>query len=103
MTSRGRVVSTLIGAALFVAPVEAQQTHVLVLTGLSGDPAYAEQFHTWATTLIDAATERYELPSEQVIYLGEKTAIDPERDRRPLHSRERGAGISRHRRSSAAE
>ena len=79
MMRRWRVASTLAVVALFVAPVGAQQTHILVLTGLSGDPAYAEQFHTWATTLVDAATERYELPAEQVTYLGEKTAIDPER------------------------
>jgi hypothetical protein len=61
------------------APATAQQTHILVITGLSGDPAYAEEFHQWATTLIDAATGRYELPAENVIYLAEKTDVDPAR------------------------
>ena len=61
------------------APVAAQQTHILVVTGLSGDPAYAEEFHQWATTLIDSAIDRYELPAENVIYLAEKTEIDPAR------------------------
>jgi hypothetical protein len=60
-------------------PVAAQQTHIIVITGLSGDPAYAEEFHTWATTLIDAATGRYELSAENVTYLAEKTELDPER------------------------
>ncbi len=64
---------------LLAAPVVAQQTHILVITGLSGDPAYAEEFHRWATTLIDAATDRYELPAENVIYLAEKTDVDPAR------------------------
>ncbi len=71
----------LVVAALLVGPVtaRAQQTHLLVITGLSGDPAYAEQFHGWATTLIDAAVERYELAPEQVTYLAEKVELDPER------------------------
>ena len=64
---------------LLAAPVAAQQTYILVITGLSGDPAYAEEFHQWATTLIDAARDRYELPAENVIYLAEKTELDPAR------------------------
>ncbi|MDP6581550.1 MAG: hypothetical protein QF681_12920 [Vicinamibacterales bacterium] len=64
---------------LLVVPAAAQQTHILVITGLSGDPAFAEEFHTWATTLIDAATDRYELPAENVTYLAEKTDRDPVR------------------------
>jgi len=64
---------------LLAAPVAAQQTYILVITGLSGDPAYAEEFHQWATTLIDTATDRYELPAENVIYLAEKTELDPAR------------------------
>ncbi len=65
--------------ALPAAPATAQQTHIIVITGLSGDPAYAEEFHRWATTLIDAATDRYELPAENIIYLAEKTEVDPAR------------------------
>ena len=65
--------------ALQAAPATAQQTHIIVITGLSGDPAYAEEFHQWATTLIDAATDRYELPAENIIYLAEKTEVDPAR------------------------
>ena len=64
---------------LCAAPVAAQQTHILVITGLGGDPAYTEQFHEWATALIDAATDRYGLPVENVTYLAEKTDLDPQR------------------------
>ncbi len=60
-------------------PAAAQQTHVLVVTGLSGDPAYAEQFQAWATTLVDAAAGRYELPAENITWLAERVEIDPER------------------------
>ena len=55
----------------------AQQTHLLVITGLGGDPEYTEQFHGWATTLIDAATTRYEVPRDRITYLGENPELDP--------------------------
>ena len=60
------------------APARAQQTHLLLIVGLGGDPAYTERFHDWATALIGAATDRYGLPAANVTYLGEKTEIDPE-------------------------
>ena len=50
--------------ALLAVPVAAQQTHIVVITGLSGDSEYADQFHEWATTLIDVAIDRYELPED---------------------------------------
>ncbi len=78
MSRRGTLVLAVL-MMLPAAPATAQQTHILVITGLSGDPAYAEEFHQWATTLIDAATGRYELPAENVIYLAEKTELDPAR------------------------
>ena len=77
MSRRGAWLAVLM--LLPAAQLAAQQTHILVITGLSGDPAYAEEFHQWATTLIDAATDRYELPAENVLYLAEKTEIDPVR------------------------
>ena len=77
MSRRGTWLAVLM--LLPAAPVAAQQTHILVITGLSGDPAYAEEFHQWATTLIDTAIDRYELPAENVIYLAEKTELDPVR------------------------
>ena len=57
---------------------EAQQTHLLVITGLGGDPEYTKQFHQWAMTLIDAAKTRYEVPSEGITYLGEKPDLAPD-------------------------
>lgn len=65
--------------AVLATPAAAQQTHLLVITGIAGDPAYTEQFHKWAMTLVDAATDRYGLPAENVTYLAEKTELDPAR------------------------
>ena len=77
--NRGGLLTLGVLLTLASAPATAQQTHVIVITGLSGDPAYTEEFHQWATTLLDAATGRYELPAENVIYLAEKPELDPDR------------------------
>ena len=92
MSRRGAWLAVLL--LLSAAPVAAQQTHILVITGLSGDPTYAEEFHQWATTLVDAATDRYALPAENVIYLAEKTDLDPVRigDRSTRENVERAFG-----------
>ena len=63
---------------LSVQPALAQQTHLLVIVGLGGDPTFTEQFHGWAASLIDVATDRYGIPAENVTYLGEKGEIAPE-------------------------
>ena len=73
------LLATLATALVVISPTvaEAQQTHLLVITGLGGDPEYTQQFHQWATTLIDAARTRYEVPSEGITYLGEKPDLAP--------------------------
>ena len=73
---RGAV--TVLFALCLVSPAAAQESHLLIIAGLGGDPAYSAQFHTWATTLLDAARDRYELPDEQMTYLAEKPDRDPE-------------------------
>ena len=74
------LLATLTTASVVILPTvaEAQQTHLLVITGLGGDPEYTQQFHQWATTLIDAARTRYEVPSEGITYLGEKPDLAPD-------------------------
>ena len=41
----------------------AQETHLVVITGVAGDEAHAKQFHTWATAFIDAAKKRDNVPA----------------------------------------
>ncbi|MDO8834416.1 MAG: C13 family peptidase [Vicinamibacterales bacterium] len=54
-------------------------SHVLVIVGLGGDHENAERFHGWAATIVDAARERFAVPRENIVYLGEDTARDPGR------------------------
>jgi len=75
--------TVLVAAALvlgLVSQVSAQPgSHLLVIVGLGGDSDNAERFHRWASAIVDAARDRYGLPAEDVIYLGEDPARDPKR------------------------
>jgi len=59
------------------APAVAQDSHILVITGASGDEEHAKLFHGWATTFIDAARTRDNVPDANITYLGEKPESNP--------------------------
>ncbi len=71
----------LAACLLLAAPAAAlgQSTHLIVVSGLSGEPRYAAAFHEWATMLIEAAQARWGLPSANIVYLAEKVERDPAR------------------------
>ncbi len=66
-------------AVLIAAPAAAQESRLLVVVGLGGDPGMAKTFHAWAATLVDAAKATYGLPASDVVYLDETPARDPAR------------------------
>lgn len=55
----------------------AQATHLLVVSGLGGEPQYSAQFRSLAFSLVDAARKRYAMPDSEVVYLAEEGAKDP--------------------------
>jgi hypothetical protein len=57
----------------------AQETHLLVITGISGDEEHAKLFHQLATRFIDAAKKRDAVPDGNIVYLAEKSNVDPAR------------------------
>jgi len=61
---------------LFAAPALAQDTHLLVVTGVGGDDEHAQNFHKWATAIVDAAKERGGLTDATITYLGDKPELD---------------------------
>lgn len=71
----------LAAAGLLVLPGagRAQATHLVVVTGLGGDPEMRRSFHEWAVRLVDTARTRFRLPDERVVYLAERPDLDPER------------------------
>lgn len=62
-----------------VSAAAAQDSHLLVVVGLGGDPENSTRFHGWAAALFDAARTRHGLPATHVTYLGEDPARDPGR------------------------
>ncbi|MGH7500200.1 MAG: C13 family peptidase [Longimicrobiales bacterium] len=68
-------------AGVLSGPVAAQgsATHILVITGLGGEPSYAARMQEWATKIVDAAGERFGVPRENIQWLAEKKEIDPAR------------------------
>ena len=78
-----RPLASFVLAAIFVFasawPAAAQDTHLLVITGVGGDDEHANQFHQWATAIIDAAKERGGLTDDTITYLGDKPDLAPNR------------------------
>ena len=54
-----------------------QQVHVLVVTGLSGEPQYRAPFLQAAAMLADSARRRWGVADSSLIVLGEDPAADP--------------------------
>jgi len=69
-----------LGLMTFVAlPASAQETHLLIVAGLGGEPAYADSFHQWASALQTAAEKKGGLQRGNISYLGEKPEREPAR------------------------
>ena len=66
----------VISSLFFVRLAAAQDPHLLVITGVSGDAEHATKFNGWALKLIDAAKTKDGVPDANIVYLAEKTEID---------------------------
>ena len=55
----------------------AQTTHVLIITGLAGEPQYRSPFLQAAAVLADSARSRWGVADSSLIVLGEDPAADP--------------------------
>lgn len=79
------VLLALVAAALAFGPrrVAAQQTHVLIVTGLSGEPRFATTFEAAARAIYDAAKSQWKVADSSLFWLAE----DPTRDRARIHAR----------------
>jgi peptidase C13-like protein len=52
----------------------AEQSHLVIVVGLGGEPKYTEAFHELAVTLIQAAEKKMGVAARSITYLGEKAA-----------------------------
>lgn len=59
------------------APAAAQDSFVLVVTGLAGDAQHGDQFFGWASKLVDTVRTSFQVPGDRVVYLADKPDRDP--------------------------
>jgi hypothetical protein len=57
----------------------AQQTHLLIVTGLGGERQYVDAFYQWGVTMFDAAHQRLGVPRANIQFLAENPARDQAR------------------------
>jgi hypothetical protein len=71
--------ATLVALSGAYAPqaADAQQTHVLIITGLSAEPQYKAAFLKTAATLADSARSKWKVADSSLIVLGEDPTDDP--------------------------
>lgn len=65
------------GSPLAAQAASAPATHVVVVSGLAGGAEYADLFQRQAAAFVEAARERWGLPSERIVWLAEDPAGAP--------------------------
>ena len=60
----------------FASSAAAQDTHLLMITGVGGDDEHTQNFHKWASAIVTAAKERGGLTDATITYLGDKPELD---------------------------
>jgi hypothetical protein len=68
-----------LGTLLMLGSSLAAQTHVILVTGASGEPKYAASFHATASGLFDALVNKHGLDADGITYLAEDPARDATR------------------------
>ena len=58
--------------AAWAGPAGAEQSHLLIVVGLGGEPKYTDAFHELALKMIQAAEKRMGVAASNITYLGEK-------------------------------
>ena len=79
MPTSGIATGALLLFLALTGTASAQSTHLLVVTGVSGDPALAKKFHGLATRFIDAAKKTNGVVDAHVTFLAEHVEADPQR------------------------
>ena len=66
------IVGMFLCCVVWAAPARAQQTHLLVITGVPGDEEHAQQFQKWAASFIDGAKKKDAVPDGNITLLADK-------------------------------
>jgi hypothetical protein len=67
------------------------RTHLLIVSGVGGEPAYEDRFYQLGAAMVDAAKTRFGLPDSNVVFLAEK----PERDAKRIRGQSTKVNVTR--------
>ena len=77
LATAGIMASVGLAMAGIAPAAHAQQTHLLIVTGLAGEPQFAKRFKETTAALSDAAKQKWGVNDSSLIVLGEDPALDP--------------------------
>jgi hypothetical protein len=72
--TRALLVVIAVSLSLSARRAAAEESHLVIVVGLGGEPKYTEAFHELATSMIKAAEKRLGVAAKDIAYLGEKAA-----------------------------
>lgn len=72
-------IAAVAGLLAWQGPVPGGDIHILIVSGIGGQPQYSDAFHSWGVSMVDAARDRLKLPLENINYLAERPDRDPDR------------------------
>ncbi len=67
--------------AASASPLAAQRTHVLIVTGLGGEPQFSQSFVAQGAALFELARTQWRVADSSLVWLGEDPALDKARIR----------------------
>lgn len=76
-----RVIGSLAAVTLAAVPLAAQRTHVLIVTGLGGEPQFSQAFVRQGAAMHELARTQWRVADSSLIWLGEDPAADRARIR----------------------
>lgn len=71
MRLRAKILASAALVVLSAVPVEAQQTHVLIISGLGAEQPYIDTFKKAGHDVYEAARTKWNVPEANVVYLAE--------------------------------
>jgi hypothetical protein len=66
--------AALTSALLAIPVIASAQTHLVIISGLGGEPKYVTSFANLSQTLADAANKRFGIPAAEIMWFGEDSA-----------------------------
>jgi len=75
MNVRSIIIAAALAASATAAQAQDAATHVLIVSGLGGEPPFSQSFAEWGAAVAGAATRKYGVPAANVVWLAEEKGV----------------------------